>query len=174
MCKFALPDVFGHDITLLICGSAASKRSAETGNYYAGRRNKFWPTLFQIGLTPYRLEPKEFTKLPEFGIGLTDLAKYFSGSDARLRSGDDDPSSLLDKIGMIRPPVVAFNGKRAAKSFLASNSVSYGRQENRIGTSVSFVLPSTSGAAAQYWDIRYWHELAHLVGRFQGRSTKGN
>ena len=172
MSRFALPDVYSEDLILLICGSAASRRSADTGTYYAGRGNKFWPTLFKIGLTPYRLEPKEFAKLTEFGIGLTDLAKEYSGSDARLRAKDDDPSSLLAKLDMIRPPVLAFNGKRAAKSFLESDQVSYGRQEHRIGASIIFVLPSTSGAAARYWDIRYWHELAKLAGEFKADRSK--
>ncbi|MDE0305698.1 MAG: mismatch-specific DNA-glycosylase [Albidovulum sp.] len=171
MDEFALPDVIEGDLILLICGSAASRRSAETGNYYAGPRNRFWSTLFEIGLTPYRLEPKDFAKLPKFGIGLTDLAKKYSGSDSRLRIEDDDPSSLLANINRIRPPVLAFNGKRAAKSFLETERVSYGRQKYGVGDTVIFVLPSTSGAAARYWDIRYWHELANLIRQIQARST---
>ncbi len=41
MSRFALPDVYSEDLILLICGSAASRRSADTGTYYAGRGNKF-------------------------------------------------------------------------------------------------------------------------------------
>ena len=161
--EFVLPDVIDIGLKLLICGSAASRVSAETLNYYAGPGNKFWPTLHVVGLTPTLLKPKDFFTLPEYGIGLTDLAKTYSGSDANLRKSDDDSSSLFEKIELARPCALAFNGKRAAKSFLACNSVSYGRQKRAIAGAVVFVLPSTSPAAIRWWNIRYWHELAEFA-----------
>ena len=58
----------------MICGSAAGRRSAAAGAYYAGPGNKFWRILHESGLTPRRLAPEEFALLPDVGIGLTDLA----------------------------------------------------------------------------------------------------
>ena len=171
MKKLALPDVLADGLDLLICGSAASRRSAETGNYYAGPGNKFWSTLHEVELTPTLLEPKDFKMLPQFGIGLTDLAKFHSGSDAGLRAGDDDAASLLAKVAKACPGVLAFNGKRAAKSFRKSDNVAYGIQEHAIGGAIVFVLPSTSGKASRYWDIRYWHELAEFVRQFRHEWT---
>lgn len=40
-----LPPVIGPDARALILGSFPSERSLETGEYYANRRNQFWPLL---------------------------------------------------------------------------------------------------------------------------------
>jgi TDG/mug DNA glycosylase family protein len=46
-----------------------------------------WAVLAATGLTPRRLAPSEYLLLPSFGIGLTDLVKSQSGSDAGIRFG---------------------------------------------------------------------------------------
>ncbi len=62
------------------------------------------------------------------------------------------------------PPclVATFSGKRAAESFFG-RPVVYGRQDEKIGETAIFVLPSTSGAARRYWDEAHWRGLAHFV-----------
>ena len=75
-----LKDVLAPDLALVVCGSAAGRRSAQLGQYYAGRGNKFWTTLAETGLTPRRLAPHEFPLLPSFGIGLTDVVKGQAGT----------------------------------------------------------------------------------------------
>ncbi|MDE0408815.1 MAG: mismatch-specific DNA-glycosylase, partial [Alphaproteobacteria bacterium] len=72
---FVLPDILPPGLDLAVCGAAAGRRSAEVGAYYAGSGNRFWRILHETGLTPRLLGPEEFRLLPEFGIGLTDLAK---------------------------------------------------------------------------------------------------
>ena len=79
-----LPDLLVPGLRLVICGSAAGAVSAARGAYYAGPGNKFWRVLAEIGLTPHLMEPHEFRALVNFGIGLTDLVKTASGSDASL------------------------------------------------------------------------------------------
>jgi double-stranded uracil-DNA glycosylase len=59
-----LPDVLAPNLKVVFCGTAAGTQSAEVGAYYAGRGNKFWRTLYEIGLTPRQLAPHEFTSLP--------------------------------------------------------------------------------------------------------------
>ncbi len=34
----------------------------------------FEPTLFKVGFTPRRLEPSELDTLPDYGVGLMELA----------------------------------------------------------------------------------------------------
>lgn len=154
-----LPDVLQPNLRIVFCGSAAGTQSARAGAYYAGRGNRFWETLFQVGLTPRRLEPREFRALLAYGIGLTDLAKIACGPDDSLSSKDDDIAGLWAKMARFAPRVLAFNGKRAASVFLG-RSVAYGLQPERIGATTLFVLPSTSGAARRWWDVSHWHELA--------------
>jgi len=157
-----LPDVLQPGVKVVFCGTAAGERSAALGAYYAGRGNQFWTVLHRVGLTPRQLEPQEFQSLLKFGIGLTDLAKCVCGNDSTLSKEFFDIDGLRQRIGKINPKAVAFNGKNAAKNFLC-RSVRYGRQCEKIGTSVIFVLPSTSGAARRYWNEQYWLELADFL-----------
>ena len=120
-----LPDVLAVGLDVVFCGSAAGTRSASAGAYYAGPGNRFWPTLFSIGLMPEQIRPANFRHVVRYGIGLTDLAKKASGSDASLSTSDYDGPSLRKKIGANAPRLLAFNGKRAASLFL-QRPVQYG------------------------------------------------
>jgi len=157
-----LPDVIAPGMRVVFCGTAAGRRSAEVGAYYAKPGNRFWPTLAEIGLTPRRLGPDEFRELPSFGLGLTDLAKGASGMDVDLEEGDYDVEGFTRRLLAAAPRIVAFNGKQAASRFLGmrTRDIEIGIQRVRVGESLVFVLPSTSGAASGYWDIGPWRELA--------------
>jgi TDG/mug DNA glycosylase family protein len=158
-----LKDVLARDLTLVVCGSAAGRRSAQLGQYYAGRGNKFWATLEETGLTPRRLAPHESQLLPSFGIGLTDVVKGQAGGDSELDFSRSDPEALREKIRRFSPGYLCFNGKRAAKVFFGRTAVDFGIQADTIGSTSLFVAPSTSGAASGFWDVTFWHELAKLV-----------
>lgn len=160
---FVLPDILPPGLDLAVCGAAAGRGSAEVGAYYAGSGNRFWRILHETGLTPRLLEPEEFRLLPEFGIGLTDLAKTASGPDSGIPRSAWDAHGLRRRIEAARPRMLAFNGKNAAQRLLGANRVNYGLREERIGDTAMFVLPSTSGAASGYWDPEPWQELARLV-----------
>ena len=158
-----LPDVLGPGLCIVFCGSAAGAMSARMGAYYAGPGNRFWPTLYRVGLTPHLLAPAEFRAVLHYGIGLTDLCKTESGADAALPAHADDAAALTAKIVQHRPKVLAFNGKRAARVFLAAESLDYGAQARRIGGTAVHVLPSTSGAARRWWDETFWRRVADAV-----------
>jgi len=155
-----LPDVLKKDLNIVFCGTAAGTASAKAKAYYAGPGNRFWVTLYRVGLTPIRIQPAQFQRVLEYSIGLTDIAKNVSGADKILRSDDFDAELLRRKIDRYRPRVVAFTSKRAAKAFFEVNSVQYGKQPVRVGKTTLFVLPSTSGAARGFWDESPWHQLA--------------
>ncbi len=157
-----LSDLLAHNLNLVICGSAVGNTSARLKQYYAKPGNKFWKTLFEVGLTPVLLTPPEYEKLLQYRIGLTDLVKHKSGMDAGLSSDDFDRTALRPKIEQYQPRYLCFNGKRAAQEFL-SRKVGYGLQPETIGATRLFVAPSTSGAANAWWNIEIWRELAqHL------------
>lgn len=165
--KPVLPDVLRPGLAVVFCGSAAGAVSARVGAYYAGPGNRFWPTLFEIGLTPRLLAPAEFRTLPDHGLGLTDMAKHVSGADAALPRGADDPAGLRERVLAVRPRILAFVGKRSARVFLKSafgqQEISYGEQAETLEGIWLFVLPSPSGAARRYWDIGPWRALARAV-----------
>jgi TDG/mug DNA glycosylase family protein len=154
-----LPDVLMPGLRIVFCGFAAGTASARAEAYYAGPGNQFWPTLHELGLTPVLLRPGEFIRLPEFGIGLTDVSKTASGSDLEVGRRGVDPARLAAVIGAASPTHLAFNGKNAARAALG-RAVTYGLQPERVGGASVWVLPSTSGAARGFWDIEPWRELA--------------
>ncbi|MCC7210079.1 MAG: mismatch-specific DNA-glycosylase [Anaerolineae bacterium] len=161
-----LPDVLDYGLKVVFCGAAAGAKSARAGAYYAGPGNRFWETLFRIGLTPRRLAPDDFRALVQYGIGLTDLIKTQYGRDSNLDFDDDARESLRGRIAEYEPRVLAFNGKRPAQEFFL-HPVKYGLQDETIGPTAVFVLPSTSGAATGHWDETYWAALAVYLRRLE-------
>jgi len=159
-----LPDILAPGLKVVFCGSAAGSVSARRGAYYAGPGNRFWPMLFEIGLTAHRLEAQEFRSVLALGIGLTDMNKAQFGADVSLSAEADDAKSLAAKITRFAPQILAFNGKRAAQAFFKDcfdqSSIGYGRQRHSLATTSIHVLPSTSGAARRWWDERPWYALA--------------
>lgn len=157
-----LPDVLQPGLRLVFCGTAASKRSAAERAYYAHPGNLFWRALFEAGLTPRPLTPSEFPLLPEYGIGLTDLAKRHSGNDDELPRDAFDVPALLAKIERHQPRLLAFTSKHAARAALG-HVVDYGLQRENIGNTRLFVLPSPSGQARGHWDLAPWQMLADRI-----------
>ncbi len=158
-----LPDLLRPGLRVVFCGTAAGTASARAGAYYAGPGNAFWKALHTVGLTPIQLEPAEFERLPEFGIGLTDICKVLHGSDEEVGTVEFDVDGLRARIAAAEPANLAFNGKNAARGAL-ERDVEFGPQEEQLGGAAVWVLPSTSGAARRYWDISPWRDLAATCG----------
>lgn len=158
-----LPDVLRPGLALVFCGTAAGRRSAAEGAYYAHPGNLFWRALFDAGLTPRLFAPHEFASLLQLGIGLTDLAKRHSGNDAELPRDAFDVPALLAKLQRDRPRLLAFTSKAAARAALGRAITHYGAQAERLGSTPVFVLPSPSGQARGHWDIGPWRALGEAL-----------
>jgi len=159
-----LPDVLRPGLRLVFCGTAAGRRSAQEGAYYAHPGNMFWRALHQAGLTPRQLAPQEFPLLTDFGIGLTDLAKRHVGNDDELPKDAFDMGALRSKIETYRPEVLAFTSKHAARAALG-RSATVGLQDRVWGATALFVLPSPSGQARGHWNLAPWIALAAYATR---------
>ncbi|OOG61359.1 mismatch-specific DNA-glycosylase [Rhodanobacter sp. B04] len=159
-----LPDVLRPGLRLVFCGTAAGKRSAAERAYYAHPGNQFWRALHQAGLTPRQLSPAEFPLLHDYGIGLTDLAKRHAGNDNELPRDAFDVPALIAKIEHHAPRLLAFTSKNAARALLG-RSVRYGLQDESIGSTRLFVLPSPSGQARGHWDLSPWKALSNYVSK---------
>jgi TDG/mug DNA glycosylase family protein len=159
---YVLPDLLRPGLRLVFCGTAPSAASMARLAYYAGPGNRFWPILAETGLTPRRLAPEEYGLLPQFGIGLTDIAKTAAGNDSAIPASAYDAIDLARRIRAVRPALLAFTGKNAAARFLGrpTGQIGYGPGPAVEDFPPLFVLPSTSGAARGSWDARWWHALA--------------
>lgn len=162
-----LRDVLTKNLDVVFCGTAKGKVSARLGYYYAGPGNQFYPILFKVGLTPEQLFPTDCYDLNKYKIGLTDLVLKQSGNDNEIDNSSYDVPSLINRINKCQPKIIAFNGKKAAAFALGflgrTNKVDYGLRPKKIGNTMIFILPSTSGSARKYWDEGYWQELANLI-----------
>ncbi|TAL85724.1 MAG: mismatch-specific DNA-glycosylase [Rhodanobacter sp.] len=154
-----LPDLLQPGLKLVFCGTAASRRSAAEGAYYAHPGNWFWRALFESGITPRQFAPCEFRQLIQHGIGLTDLAKYHAGNDHELPRDAFDVASLLARIEHHAPRRLAFTSKNAARAVLG-RVIDYGLQPETLGATRLFVLPSPSGQARGHWNLTPWRKLS--------------
>ncbi|HSV01381.1 MAG TPA: mismatch-specific DNA-glycosylase [Roseiarcus sp.] len=159
-----LPDLIQPGLKIVFCGTAAGTVSARRGAYYAHPRNRFWSALHACGLTPRKLEPEEYPDLPQWGLGLTDIAKHVSGMDRELPSGalgGDACAALEGKIAAAAPEWLAFTSLTAGRRYL-KRTAGFGEQGERIGRTRLFILPSPSPAAGWNWEsnAHWWRMLA--------------
>ena len=108
--RHVLPDLLAPGMRVVFCGTAPGSASARAGAYYAGPGNRFWATLPEVGLIPILLRPDEFTRLAEFGIGLTDISKTASGSDAEVGGRGVDRKRLTAAINQVLTTNEGFGG----------------------------------------------------------------
>lgn len=144
----------------MICGTAAGTVAARRGIPYSGPGNKLWPVPRQTGLVPADFDMTAFRDLPRFGLGMIDVAKTAFGADHEIPDAAYDVPRFRDQ--MLRPRAIGFNGLNAARRFHDRPALTYGRQPDWEGLAV-FVLPSTSGRAARFWNERPWFEFAAFV-----------
>ncbi len=161
----AVPDLLVPSLKLVFCGTALGRRSAEQRAYYAHPNNLFWRILHEVGLTPERIAPRDYARLLDHGVGLTDLAKRHFGNDDELPADALDAEALRTKIMDFAPAMLAFTSKKGASIFLGrpTGRISLGLQPERIGDTRLFVLPSPSGTARGYWDGTVWSALAKEI-----------
>jgi len=160
-----LPDLLAPGLRIVFCGTAPGKVSAAAGHYYAHPQNKFWPTLYKIGLTPRRLEPAEFAKLLKYGIGLTDIAKFTAGQDHQLPKSSLGARAIRDlraRITRAAPKILAFTSLTGGRSFLGRKA-GFGEQPERIEETRIWLLPSPSPKAHWNWDEKIWRALAAQI-----------
>ena len=177
--EYLVPDVLEPELSLVLVGTAPSQISARAQAYYANPENKFWRTLFEVGLTPRQLAPREYATLPRYGLGLTDVAKRHSGVDAALPTDAWRPAELLTKLEHYRPRIAAFTSKRGASETLGipTGKLPYGPQERRpLGwpeETELWVLPSTSPLGHTHFRLEPWQALADRVRALQASSETG-
>ncbi len=172
----SLPEYLRPGLDLVFVGINPSRRAAQTGHYYASRGNLFWPLAYEAGLLPERLTCEDDWRVPEFGIGLTDVVGRWSRSQNDLGREElrEGAAQLRARLREVRPSVVCFNGKGIAEVFLGRRCA-FGLQSTREEGALVYVMPSTSGRTVGLTRndrLRYFQEVAGLVARvrMEGRA----
>ena len=145
-----LPDYLRDGLKIVFVGTNPGLVSANLGHYFARPQNPFWKMLYDSGLIPDVLSPKNDSRLLQYGYGLTDLVKRPTRSITELLNTDYENGipNFKRNIERFSPRMVCFVGKDAFKKYFKRNrKVSYGLQSIKIHKSRVFVVPSMSGLA---------------------------
>jgi TDG/mug DNA glycosylase family protein len=139
---------------VLFVGINPGIRSSLTGHHFAGFSNRFWKLLFDARLVPERIECKDDVRLPEWGYGVTNIvARPTPGIDTlRPEEYVAGRARLRRKVLRYRPTVVALVGVTVFRALFPERrgAVRLGRQAEKIGDSIVFVLPNPSGRNANF------------------------
>ena len=154
-----LTDRIGPGVRVLLVGINPGVRSAQTGHHFAGPSNRFWKLLYHSKLVTEPLTFVDDVRLPEWGLGITNVV-------ARPSPGIDDlrPAEYLEgwrilekKVERFRPAIVVLVGVtlyRALAKVLRDSSatlaIAPGFQQATIHGARVFVLPNPSGRNANF------------------------
>ncbi|MCK9283480.1 MAG: DNA-deoxyinosine glycosylase [Rhodocyclaceae bacterium] len=143
-CLYGLPPIIDERARVLILGSFPSTASLAAQQYYAHRRNQFWPILSALlgqPLTAMDYAARQ-TTLRTAGLAVWDVyasCERVGSLDAAIRNGrPNDFAALRQRApGLAR---ICFNGREAAR---------FAPQLAALGIAIE-VLPSTSPANASW------------------------
>jgi TDG/mug DNA glycosylase family protein len=169
----SLPDYLKPNLDLVFVGFNPGTRSAKVGHYYAGPGNLFWPLLYEAGLIAVPLSYQDDDRLVDYGIGLTDLVKRSTPSSADLSTAEARAGACIleRKLLHYAPAVVCFNGKGVYGWYRRQRQIALGPQDDTIGISRVFVVPSTSarnGRISRAEKAEMFRALARFVSQWTG------
>jgi TDG/mug DNA glycosylase family protein len=145
-------DVIAPDLAVLFCGINPGLYTSWSGFHFAGPGNRFWPTLHAAGFTERRLAPSELHRLPEYGLGVTNVVPRATATAAELAPEEyvAGGQALARKVRRYRPRFLAVLGMGAYRTGFAQPRAGLGEQPEPIGATRVWVLPNPSGLNANY------------------------
>ena len=151
-----LPDYVRPGLRILFVGINPGLRSASVGHHFAGYSNRFWKLLTDSRLVPEPLTYLDDSRLPEFGLGLTNIVSRPSRGIDSLRPEDyrRGRKTLVAKIEKARPRIVALLGVTIFRTLFAASSrkqaprIPLGLTSVQLAGVPVFVLPNPSGRNA--------------------------
>ncbi len=157
-----LPHYLRPGLRTLFIGYNPAVYSAEAGHYYARPGNTFWRQLSASGLAGRTVGPEDDALLmDEAGIGFVDLCCRPTVRASELRRDEIVEGSLrlLGELLEHQPRFAVFSGRGIYRHFgrhalglsgAVPGARPWGEQPERIGETVPFVIPSSSGLASKW------------------------
>jgi TDG/mug DNA glycosylase family protein len=158
-----LSDAIEPGVRVILVGINPGVLSALSGHHFAGPTNRFWGLLYESGIVPEPITHDDDVRLPEWGIGMTNLiARPSPGiDDLEPREYVEGWRILEKKIDRFRPAIVAFVGVtmyRALWKVIAAPApaggggpaITPGFQPATVHGARIFVLPNPSGRNAHF------------------------
>ena len=157
-----LPHLLQPGLRLVFIGYNPAIYSAEAGHYYARSGNQFWRQLSESGIAGRAVRPEDDQLLPqEAGIGFTDLCCRPTVRAEHLNRDEiiEGAQRLHAELLEFQPVVACFSGRGIYQHFgrhalgLSAKDLAgraYGEQPERIGATLPWVIPSSSGLASKW------------------------
>jgi mismatch-specific thymine-DNA glycosylase len=174
-----LPVLLRPGLRLVFIGYNPAIYSAERGHYYARPGNAFWRHLSESGIVDRPVGPTDDRLLPdEFGIGFVDLCPRPTVRAEHLERAEivEGAHALLARLEQFQPRIAVFSGRGIYQHFgrhalgLRAAKIAkrrYGEQPERIGTTIPWVIPSSSGLASR-WHRERLDLLRQLAAALRG------
>lgn len=150
-----LTDHIRPGVRILFVGINPGLRSAATGHHFAGYSNRFWRLLFESKLLSEPLTYQDDWRLPDWGLGLTNIIQRPStGIDVlKPREYLAGRKRLITTVKRYRPHTVVLLGVTIYRTLFPgyrTGRVSLGLQFKTLADRPVFVLPNPSGRNAHY------------------------
>jgi len=145
-------DVIAPNLRVLFCGINPGLYTAAVGHHFARPGNRFWPALWASGFTDRVLSPFDERELLKSGYGITNVVSRTTATADMLTKEEivAGGEKLRAKVLRYRPGILAVLGVGAYRTAFNQPKAVVGRQEDRIGNTVLWVLPNPSGLNANY------------------------
>ncbi|HLL77383.1 MAG TPA: G/U mismatch-specific DNA glycosylase [Pyrinomonadaceae bacterium] len=145
-------DVIAPGLRVLFCGINPGLYTAATGHHFARPGNRFWPALHASGFTPRLFAPHEERELLPLGYGITNVVARATATADELTAEEfvEGGRKLAAKVRRFKPTFLAVLGVGAYRTAFAQPKARLGRQGEKIGETVVWVLPNPSGLNAHY------------------------
>ena len=146
------PDLIVPGLDILFCGINPGLYSAAVGHHFARPGNRFWPALFAAGFTPRLFTGFDDRELLDHGCGLTNLVKRSSARAEEVTADElrRGAKAVRRKLARYRPRFLAVVGFGAYRTAFERPHAVVGPQPDRIGETVVWLLPNTSGLNANH------------------------
>jgi TDG/mug DNA glycosylase family protein len=128
-------------------------RSEAIGHHFAGYSNRFWKLLHAARIVPEPIGPADDNRLPEWGLGLTNLVPRATPGIDTLTSREYVAGirRLRRKVRRWKPAVVALVGVSLYRfMFAIKGPIALGPQTEAFEGATVFVLPNPSGRNANF------------------------
>lgn len=176
-----LTDHIKPGVRILFVGINPGLRSAATGHHFAGHSNRFWKLLFESKLVPKPLTHQDDWRLPDWGLGLTNIIQRPSAGIDVLKPRDyiAGRKRLSATVKHYRPHAVALLGITIYRTLFPdyrTGRICLGLQAKTLVGRPVFVLPNPSGRNAHYSYLAMltaFRALRNATNRPLLRKTKG-
>jgi TDG/mug DNA glycosylase family protein len=140
----SLPDLIDYNLRALFCGINPGAKAAQTGHHFEGRNNRFWKTMHASDLTPVLIEPKNDSKILDFGIGLTTVVSRPTKRADELTKEDFllSADQFKSKILKYRPQRLIFLGKAGYSRLIGNSAFDWGKQDQKFLQAQVWILPN--------------------------------